>query len=66
MVFEFWPDVAPGTVKNFKKLAKTGYFDGQVNFCGFSLAFYAARRVLARPRSVCQLVQQVSSIAVTL
>ncbi len=29
-VFEFWPDVAPNTVANFKKLAKTGYFDGQV------------------------------------
>jgi len=29
MVFEFWPDVAPNTVKNFKKLAKSGYFDGQ-------------------------------------
>jgi len=29
MVFEFWPEVAPETVKNFKKLAKTGYFDGQ-------------------------------------
>lgn len=29
MVFEFWPEVAPKTVENFKKLAKTGYFDGQ-------------------------------------
>lgn len=29
MVFEFWPEVAPKTVANFKKLAKEGYFDGQ-------------------------------------
>lgn len=29
MVFEFWPEVAPNTVANFKKLAKSGYFDGQ-------------------------------------
>jgi len=29
MVFEFWPEVAPNTVANFKKLAKQGYFDGQ-------------------------------------
>jgi len=29
MEFEFWPDVAPKTVESFKKLAKTGYFDGQ-------------------------------------
>jgi peptidyl-prolyl cis-trans isomerase B (cyclophilin B) len=28
MVLGFWPDVAPGTVENFKKLAKAGYFDG--------------------------------------
>lgn len=35
MVFEFWPEVAPETVKNFKKLAKTGYFDGQVRWNAF-------------------------------
>lgn len=29
MEFEFWSDVAPKTVENFKSLAKTGYFDGQ-------------------------------------
>ena len=29
MVLEFWPDVAPGHVENFKKLAKKGYYDGQ-------------------------------------
>ncbi|MBI3876414.1 MAG: peptidylprolyl isomerase [Verrucomicrobia bacterium] len=28
MVVEFWPDVAPGTVENFKKLARSGYYDG--------------------------------------
>lgn len=28
MVVEFWPDVAPETVKNFKKLAKQGFYDG--------------------------------------
>jgi peptidyl-prolyl cis-trans isomerase B (cyclophilin B) len=25
---EFWADVAPKTVENFKKLAKSGYYDG--------------------------------------
>src|SRR3954464_10387590 len=28
MVAEFWPDVAPGHVENFKKLAKSGFYDG--------------------------------------
>lgn len=28
MVVEFWPDVAPKTVENFKKLAQKGYYDG--------------------------------------
>jgi peptidyl-prolyl cis-trans isomerase B (cyclophilin B) len=28
MVFEFWPDVAPKTVANFKKLARSGFYDG--------------------------------------
>jgi peptidyl-prolyl cis-trans isomerase B (cyclophilin B) len=28
MVLEFWPDVAPKTVENFKNLAKKGFFDG--------------------------------------
>jgi peptidyl-prolyl cis-trans isomerase B (cyclophilin B) len=28
MVAEFWPDVAPKTVANFKKLAKEGFYDG--------------------------------------
>jgi peptidyl-prolyl cis-trans isomerase B (cyclophilin B) len=28
IVVEFWPDVAPGTVENFKKLARQGFFDG--------------------------------------
>jgi peptidyl-prolyl cis-trans isomerase B (cyclophilin B) len=28
MVLEFWPDVAPGHVENFKKLAKEGFYDG--------------------------------------
>ena len=28
MVAEFWPDAAPGTVANFKKLAEKGFYDG--------------------------------------
>ena len=28
MVFEFWPEVAPKTVANFKKLARDGFYDG--------------------------------------
>jgi len=28
VVVEFWPDVAPKTVENFKKLAKEGFYDG--------------------------------------
>ncbi len=28
MVAEFWPDVAPATVENFKKLARQGFYDG--------------------------------------
>jgi peptidyl-prolyl cis-trans isomerase B (cyclophilin B) len=28
MVVEFWPDVAPKTVENFKKLAGQGFYDG--------------------------------------
>ena len=28
MVVEFWPDVAPGHVENFKKLANKGFYDG--------------------------------------
>lgn len=28
MKIDFWPDVAPKTVENFKKLAKQGYYDG--------------------------------------
>lgn len=28
MVIEFWSDVAPNTVENFKKLAKQGFYDG--------------------------------------
>ena len=28
MVVEFWPEVAPKTVENFKKLAKDGFYDG--------------------------------------
>jgi peptidyl-prolyl cis-trans isomerase B (cyclophilin B) len=27
-VLEFWPEVAPATVENFKKLAGKGYYDG--------------------------------------
>jgi peptidyl-prolyl cis-trans isomerase B (cyclophilin B) len=28
MVVQFWPDVAPKTVENFKKLARQGFYDG--------------------------------------
>ena len=28
IVLEFWPDVAPKTVENFKKLARQGFYDG--------------------------------------
>ena len=28
LVIEFWPDVAPQTVENFKKLAKEKFYDG--------------------------------------
>jgi len=28
MTIAFWPDVAPKTVENFKKLAKEGFYDG--------------------------------------
>src|SRR5262245_676095 len=28
MVVEFWPDVAPKTVENFKTLAKKNFYDG--------------------------------------
>ncbi len=28
MVIEFWPEVAPKTVANFKKLAREGFYDG--------------------------------------
>ncbi len=29
MLIEMWPEVAPKTVANFKKLAKAGFYDGQ-------------------------------------
>jgi peptidyl-prolyl cis-trans isomerase B (cyclophilin B) len=28
MVVEFWPEVAPNTVENFKKLSREGFYDG--------------------------------------
>lgn len=28
MVVDFWPDVAPNTVENFKKLAREGFYNG--------------------------------------
>ena len=28
MIVEFWPDVAPKTVENFKTLARKGFYDG--------------------------------------
>ena len=28
MIIEFWPEVAPNTVENFKKLSRQGFYDG--------------------------------------
>ena len=28
MVVQFWPDAAPNTIENFKKLARAGFYDG--------------------------------------
>ena len=28
IIFEFFPDAAPKTVENFKKLASSGFYDG--------------------------------------
>ena len=28
MIIEFWPEAAPQTVANFKKLAREGFYDG--------------------------------------
>jgi len=28
MIIEFWPEVAPKTVENFKTLARKGFYDG--------------------------------------
>ncbi|MDY7241342.1 peptidylprolyl isomerase, partial [Halalkalibacterium halodurans] len=28
IVIEFYPEAAPGTVENFEKLAKEGFYDG--------------------------------------
>ena len=28
MTIELWPDIAPGTVENFTKLANDGFYDG--------------------------------------
>src|SRR5712692_1741625 len=30
MVVEFWTDAAPNTVENFKKLARSGFYDGTI------------------------------------
>lgn len=30
MVLEFWTDAAPATIENFKKLARTGFYDGTI------------------------------------
>jgi peptidyl-prolyl cis-trans isomerase B (cyclophilin B) len=31
VVIEFWPEVAPNTVANFKKLARSGFYDGTLS-----------------------------------
>jgi peptidyl-prolyl cis-trans isomerase B (cyclophilin B) len=30
MVIEFWKDAAPNTIENFKKLARSGFYDGTI------------------------------------
>lgn len=30
MVVQFWPDAAPNTIDNFKKLARQGFYDGTI------------------------------------
>jgi peptidyl-prolyl cis-trans isomerase B (cyclophilin B) len=30
MVLEFWTDAAPNTIENFKKLARSGFYDGTI------------------------------------
>jgi peptidyl-prolyl cis-trans isomerase B (cyclophilin B) len=30
MVVEFWPDAAPNTIENFKKLARAGFYNGTI------------------------------------
>src|SRR5881296_1232128 len=30
MVVQFWPDAAPNTIENFKKLAREGFYDGTI------------------------------------
>src|SRR5438876_4712411 len=30
MVVQFWNDAAPNTVENFKKLARSGFYDGTI------------------------------------
>src|SRR6185503_15867667 len=30
MVAEFWKDAAPNTIENFKKLARSGFYDGTI------------------------------------
>ena len=30
MVVQFWTDAAPNTIENFKKLARSGFYDGTI------------------------------------
>src|SRR5437870_12455799 len=30
MVVQFWSDAAPGTIENFKKLARSGFYEGTI------------------------------------
>src|SRR5204862_7685689 len=30
MVMQFWTDAAPNTIENFKKLARTGFYNGTI------------------------------------
>jgi len=36
MVVQFWTDAAPSTIENFKKLARSGFYDGTILWTGRS------------------------------
>ena len=46
-----WAQVAPNTVANFKKLAKSGYFDGQVCALPTRLLLLSTKKSTRDPRN---------------